>query len=75
MHTFFHALYNKNIPKNKVQNAPTVTWPAEDGALYTLIMTGQFKPMLLFNHSLLLHYQTQMLQVEVTQNGENGDIG
>ena len=29
-----HVLYIK------VQNAPTVTWPAEDGALYTLIMTG-----------------------------------
>ena len=25
----------------QVQNAPTVTWPAEEGSFYTLIMTGQ----------------------------------
>ena len=25
----------------QVQNAPVVTWPAEDSALYTLIMTGK----------------------------------
>lgn len=25
----------------QVQNPPTVSWPVEEGALYTLVMTGK----------------------------------
>ena len=29
------------LTPTQVQNAPAVTWASEEGALYTLIMTGQ----------------------------------
>ena len=48
-HTHTQVAYDSGVSADlgnvltptQVQNQPTVTWPTEEGALYTLLLTGK----------------------------------
>lgn len=44
------------LTPTQVQNQPTVTWPTEDGALYTLILSGESQALGIEKKNLTVHY-------------------
>ena len=46
---------NINFMYLQIQDIPTVTWAAEDGAFYTIIMTGEtLAAYVMYVHSLVV---------------------